>query len=156
MKPLMTAALAALLAGPALAATPASPACALLTDEETAQLMKGTPMVIDGGPEASGTASCSWVEQSSGGMLGVQVMKPEAFGGTPQAYYDTMVAGVTGSGQKAEPIEGVGTKAILIADPTAANLVLMGLVGDRLLNVTTMVLGRDATIEAAKRAAGRM
>jgi len=157
MRALRLLALAAVaLAGPAIAAPPASPACGLLTPEETTRLLAGTPMMIDGGPETAGTSSCSWVVQSNGNMLGLQTMKPEAFGGAPDSYYDLMISGVTNGGQKVEPIEGIGTKAVLIGDATAVNLVVMAQIGDKLLNVTSMTVGRDATIEVAKLAAGRM
>lgn len=156
MKSTVMAVLAFVLATPAFAATPASPACALLTDEETAQYLGGTaPMLMDGGPETAGTSSCSWVA-TAGGMIGIQVMTPASFGTTPVAYYDLMVSGMQNAGQKTEPVEGIGSKAVMIADPHGVNLVLMALVGEKLLSLTTMSLPRDTVIAIGKAAAGRM
>jgi hypothetical protein len=156
MKSTILAALAVALAAPAFAATPASPACALLTDAEAKGYLGGDPMVSDGGPEMAGTSSCSWLVQSTTAVIGVQVMTPTAFGGAPDSYYDLMVSGVTNAGQKAEPVDGIGTRAVLISDAAATNLVLMAQVGDKLLNVTTMNVTREATIEASKQMAERM
>lgn len=156
MKTTTLAALAFALAAPAMAATPASPACALLTDEETAKFLGGTaPTLLDGGPETAGTSSCSWVA-SAGGMIGIQVMTPSAFGTTPDAYYDLMVGGVQNSGQKTEPVEGVGKKAMLIADPASTNFVVLALVGEKLLSLTTMSVPHDTALAIGKAAAGRM
>jgi hypothetical protein len=155
MKPTILA-LAFALIMPVMAATPASPACALLTDAELTGFLGGTATLMDGGPEMAGTSSCSWIVQSTGGMIGVHTMTPAAFGGAPDNYYDLMVSGVTNAGQTAEPLEGIGRKAVLISDPNGVNMVVMALVGDKLLNVTTMSVARETTLEAAKLMAGRM
>lgn len=152
----MAAALMALAAPAAATVPPASPACALLSDAEIKGFLGGDPFMSDGGPEAAGTSSCSWLLQSTGGLLGVQVMTPAAFGGAPDTYYDLMISGATGAGQKSEPLEGIGKKAVLIADPTGANMVVMAQIGDKLLTVTTMSLKREVTIDATKLMAERM
>lgn len=136
--------------GAASAAT--SPACALLSDEEAATVMRGAATVADGGPEMSGVSGCGWMNTAEQTTLTVQMLTAPSFASarsTAQDHYDAVLDGMTQSGQAAETLSGIGDRAFIVVAPDGASAAITVLEGDTILLLNTVNLSRDESISAA-------
>lgn len=155
---LIAAALSLAAAPPPL--PPVSPACGLLTAEEAAAALGAAATVEDGGPEASGVSGCAWANQGKMASLSVQIIGPVMFTSSAteaDVYYESVIAGVKASGRDGKDVEA-GDKAYLvlggIAEMPAFTLIMLK--GGKLVTVTTVSVGEEQALAAARTIAGRL
>lgn len=127
---------------------PLSPACALLTPAQAAELFGTAPTLSDDSAAFAGLSSCEWTDGQTASGLSASLMRPAAYPReTTEAAFDADLAAAAESGS-AEPLPDLGDAAFLSEAHGFIAITLRK--GEAILAVTSLGLARDKVIHAAR------
>jgi hypothetical protein len=139
---------------------PASPACALLSENEAIVIVNGAPVIGDGGAAQNGYSDCAWSNTGGGAVLSLLYWSADAFtpDQTAEQRYEKIAAALKLRHLPVTNLPGLGEHALLLDEgsPGLAAYTVIVLDHGAVAQLADRGVTRSATLDAAKAIAGRM